>query len=355
MKKTPILTDNVAMTNTALSGSAGPGQPAASPIVGTTRTTTPATTPAKTPAKSNTGSTKTDKNKNTVTATDVATYSISGSANGSTSNNTAAASAYLESLKKGQPSAFQSRWASQINDLMTQINGRGNFDYNADNDPLYQQYKDLYTANGQRAMKDTVAQSAALTGGYGNSWAQTAGQQMYDQYMQQLTDKSLDLRNQAYQQWQDEGNALYNRLGMYNTADDTDYTRWYNDAQLANTDRSYYANYVNAMLAAGKMPSDDMLALAGLSKKDAKKLLVKIEKASGGGGGNGSKKKVESPSFLDVNVADFPNRNPQAYQDALAEYIQNNVETPPQPAQLSYTDIQDIRRQMTDPMYALMR
>lgn len=335
-KKNTATSGSVSIGNTALSGSAGPDQSAANPISGG---------PVKeTITKGSTGSVSVDKNKNTVTQSISSANSVSGNSNGSnasTGSKATAASAYLESLQKGQPSAFQSRWASQINDLMTQINGRGNFEYNADNDPLYQQYKDLYTANGQRAMKDTVAQSAALTGGYGNSWAQTAGQQMYDQYMQQLADKSLDLRNQAYQQWQDEGNALYNRLGMYNTADDTDYTRWYNDAQLANTDRSYYANYVNAMLAAGKMPSDDMLALAGISKKDAKKLLQKVEKSTGGGGSSGSGGGSGSGGDSD--------------QDALAGNNQDNVETPQQPPLLSYTDIQAIRRQMTDPMYAFMR
>ena len=68
-------------------------------------------------------------------------------------------------------------------------------------DALYQQYRDLYTQQGQMAMMDTMGQAAAMTGGYGNSYAQTAGQQMYNQYLGKLNEVVPELYQQAYNRY----------------------------------------------------------------------------------------------------------------------------------------------------------
>ena len=49
------------------------------------------------------------------------------------------------------------------------------FSYDPNNDPLYQQYKQSYLNAGKKAMEDTVGNASALTGGYANSYAVTAG------------------------------------------------------------------------------------------------------------------------------------------------------------------------------------
>ena len=63
----------------------------------------------------------------------------------------------------------------QIRDTAQQIQNRPAFSYDLDGDALYQQYKDRYTQNAKLGMKDTMGQAAALTGGYGNSYAQGVG------------------------------------------------------------------------------------------------------------------------------------------------------------------------------------
>lgn len=83
------------------------------------------------------------------------------------------------------------------------IAGRS-FSYDYMSDPLYQMYREQYMADGQRAMKDAMAESAILTGGYGNSWAQSAGQQAYDYYMSKLNDIIPELRAAAYSEWRDD-------------------------------------------------------------------------------------------------------------------------------------------------------
>lgn len=100
------------------------------------------------------------------------------------------------------------QYIDQLNSLYNQIMGRGAFSYDLQGDPLYRQYADQYTQLGQQAMRNTQAQSAALTGGYGNSWASSAGSQAYQQYLDQLNSVIPSLYDRAYQAWKDEGDDL---------------------------------------------------------------------------------------------------------------------------------------------------
>ena len=96
-----------------------------------------------------------------------------------------------------------------------QIADREPFKFDVNSDPLYEQLKDQYTQQGNLAMMDTVGNVSALTGGYGNSYAQTAGQQAYNQYMGQLNSAIPELYESAYTKWQNEGNDLYNKYQLY--------------------------------------------------------------------------------------------------------------------------------------------
>jgi hypothetical protein len=48
---------------------------------------------------------------------------------------------------------------------------------------LFDQYADYYKRQGMLAMEDTVGRAAALTGGYGNSYAEVAGNQAYGSHI----------------------------------------------------------------------------------------------------------------------------------------------------------------------------
>ncbi len=70
--------------------------------------------------------------------------------------------------------SYVSRYQSQIDSLANGILNRPAFSYDPENDPVYQQYRDSYTRNGQRAMADTLGQVSARTGGLASSYAETA-------------------------------------------------------------------------------------------------------------------------------------------------------------------------------------
>lgn len=124
---------------------------------------------------------------------------------------------------------YVSRWQSQIDALTGAILGRDPFSYDKNTDPLYQQYKESYTRGGQRGMQDTLAQVAARTGGMASSYAESAAQQTYNNYMAALADKVPELQQLAYSMYMD--NIAMDRadLDMLMGLDSTDYGRWSDD------------------------------------------------------------------------------------------------------------------------------
>ena len=242
----------------------------------------------------------------------------------------------LNGIIAKQPSAFQSQYMGQLSNILNQILGRGSFQYNAASDPMYQMYAQQYQQQGKQAMQDTMGQAAALTGGYGSSYASTAGNQAYQQYLTRLNDKQTDLYNQAlsaynqegdrlqqqysllndaynneYGRWQDEysrwQNELSNAQNRYDTERNFDYGKYQDDLSywqsIANAensqytnDRNYYYNYLMSMIQAGKTPSADLIARSGLSEEDANALLsLYLPKKSSGkkkSGGSGTTAKA---------------------------------------------------------------
>lgn len=144
-----------------------------------------------------------------------------------------------------KPSAYTGKYDNLINDNLNNILNRKQFNYDANKDALYNQYKDMYTRNGQTAMQDTMGNAALLTGGYGNSYATTAGQQAYNSYMQQLNDKIPELEQRAYERYRDETNDLYNQNNLLTNLDSTDYSRYRDKMSDYLNDRDFYYNAYN--------------------------------------------------------------------------------------------------------------
>ena len=102
----------------------------------------------------------------------------------------------------------------ELEELYTAITRRPAFTYDPGRDPLYRATADRYVQNGRRAMRDTLGQAASLTGGYGSSYAQSAGQQRYDEYLRSLSDALPELYGLAWQRYSAEGDALRDAYDM---------------------------------------------------------------------------------------------------------------------------------------------
>lgn len=121
---------------------------------------------------------------------------------------------------------------------------RKDFSFDINGNALFNQYKDFYQKQGQMAMMDTMGQASALTGGYGNSYAASAGQQAYQQNLDQLNAVVPELYQLALQQYQMEGENLQNIYGML--ADDRDfaYQKYRGDTEDYYTNRDFaYQKY----------------------------------------------------------------------------------------------------------------
>lgn len=134
---------------------------------------------------------------------------------------------------------YTSRYQSQIDDLTKQILNREAFSYDPEKDPTYQQYKESYTRSGERAMQDTLGQVSARTGGLASSYAGSAAQQTYDNYMGALADKIPELKQLAYSMYQDEGNTQRANLEMLVALEQGDYAKYADLLAQYNTDRSF--------------------------------------------------------------------------------------------------------------------
>ena len=196
----------------------------------------------------------------------------------------------------------------QQNELYGQITNRGPFAYDPKNDPLYGIYKDRYVQNGRMAMKDTMGQAAALTGGYGSSYGQAVGQQQYDASLQGLADVIPELYGQAYEMYQDEDDRLMQQYQMLGAQADKAYDQYrdqlgdwqYERAwqeqqnQTAYSQRQDAYSQLYALIGStGYMPTAEELAAAGMTQEAADALRNEYLRQTGqlpaaGGSGNGN-------------------------------------------------------------------
>ena len=117
-----------------------------------------------------------------------------------------------EALNKyGSFTFSENEWLKDVKD---RINNYGDFSYDVNSDALYQQLAEQYMRNGKIAMQDAMGQAAAMTGGYGNSYADTVGNQTYLSYMQELNDKIPELYQLALDRYTMGKQDLYDKYGL---------------------------------------------------------------------------------------------------------------------------------------------
>ena len=210
----------------------------------------------------------------------------------------------------GRPS-YTSPYSSQIDSLLNSVLNREDFSYDVESDPLYQQYRAQYQREGDRAMRDTMGNAAALTGGYGSSYAATAGSQAYDYYLSQLNDRVPELQQIAYQQYLDEQNALLSQLAALQAMEDQAYSRYRDEVGDYYSDRAFDYQAAQDALAQQKWQaqfdygkSQDELAqqnwLAEFNyQKQQDAISNSLARAKAASGSSGSSGKVQHSEMYD--------------------------------------------------------
>ena len=192
----------------------------------------------------------------------------------------------LESARQNKPS-YQSRYDTQAKSLYDQLQNREPFRYDIDADALYRQYRDQYTALGRKAMEDTMGRAQAMTGGYANSYAQTAGQQAYENYLGKLADAIPELYSQALERYQQEGSDLEEKYQRTLVLGEQDYDRHKDALDSYRKDLSYlqtqadqaYQRGYQAYLDEYQRKNDAYNRLAELIKKGYNPTPAELEQA----------------------------------------------------------------------------
>lgn len=230
--------------------------------------------------------------------------------------NKEAYSAATEMAKNGvgaHPS-YAGTYDQQIADLYNRIQNREKFNFDLDGNALYKQYKDQAIQGGKLAMRDTMGKAAALTGGYGSSYAQSVGQQAYDAQLQKLNEVVPELYQQAYQQYRDEGTDLQQQYAMAGQLAQDEYSKYrdqmsdwqyerawqqqqeetaYNrqkqqEAEAYSRQQDAYKQLYQMIAGTGYQPTDAELKAAGMSAAAATALRSAWQKANSGGSSGGS-------------------------------------------------------------------
>ena len=126
----------------------------------------------------------------------------------------------LQKIQSGKTS-----YSDKLSEMMDTIMNREKFSYDVDTDPLFQQALASAMNSGKQAMQDTIGQASALTGGYGSTYATTAGNQAYNAYIEDAYDNLPEYYQMAMQAYQMEGDELYRQYGMLYDADASEYNR----------------------------------------------------------------------------------------------------------------------------------
>lgn len=154
---------------------------------------------------------------------------------------------YNSAYKNAAPT-WTPKYEKEIGNILGELKNKEPFTYDMNEDKLYQQYRDQYIREGQRAMKDTAAQTAALTGGYGSTYGSIAAQQGYDNYLSGLNDRVPQLEQAAYGKYADEIRNMYNRMGALQSEESRLYGKYLDAMGQHNTDRNFSFNGMQAAM-----------------------------------------------------------------------------------------------------------
>lgn len=170
-----------------------------------------------------------------------------------------------------QPSGG-TKWADVLDTLIASYSN-DKFSYDAKSDPRYA----LAEEYAQKAMQNQMAESAMLSGGYGNSYAAAAGQGVYNEYMDNA---AANLEADAYNRWQNEKADKLNMISMVSALEERDYNRAYQAERDAIADERYDKEMAiaaedrawNRALVSAEFGDFSSLSALGVNTADAEKI-----------------------------------------------------------------------------------
>lgn len=191
-------------------------------------------------------------------------------------------------LDMGDKPTYASEYGDKIKALTASLES-GDY-FNPETDKTYQQYKSDYTRLGSKAMDDTLGKVAARTGGLASSYALSAAQQTYNNYMDELASKIPELEKLARSRVQSD-------LSNYQGLENTNY-RLYQD-KLADYYKNRNALEENLSLLE-KQKAEQEAAIAAAAKAAASRSSGGRRSSGGKSSGNSSSGNVSIRNYNDL-------------------------------------------------------
>ena len=123
-----------------------------------------------------------------------------------------------------------SQWDDLLNQVANELASMNYEDWTKGDQ--YKALAERYGNEGQMSMQNVLGQIASRTGGLASSYAATAAQQEYNQFMSQLEDV-------ARQMYSSDRSDLLDKANMYRQLGQDDYDKYLDDLGQWNTDRNF--------------------------------------------------------------------------------------------------------------------
>jgi hypothetical protein len=114
---------------------------------------------------------------------------------------------------------------NELDDAKDNLANYGDFSFDINKDAFYKDAVDQYTKLGKLAMEDTIGKASAMTGGYGNSYAQSVGQQAYQGQLDNLNDVGMQLYDRALERYKMGKDDILTQINLLQDESDTEYDR----------------------------------------------------------------------------------------------------------------------------------
>lgn len=206
--------------------------------------------------------------------------------------------------------AYNSKYSGKTDKLLEEILSRDDFSYDVAKDPMYKQYAKMYQREGDRAMRDTLAEVAMGAGGM-NSYAVTAAQQAQNYYNSQLNDRIPELYQLAYDMYLADKESKIQDLGILQNMDATQYARYRDTMNDWENDRNYaygvYQDYISRndsnnrynretaqddvwrFIELGVPPRADLITKSGMTPEEVDQLIKAVQNQQNTTGNNDAK------------------------------------------------------------------
>jgi len=139
-----------------------------------------------------------------------------------------------------RPGSYKQKYASETADAVAKVRSLPDFEYDAEKDPLYQNYKRIYMMLGDDAYERALSENALRTGGTVSSSAQSAAMQAKNKYNSMLTSKIPELYNLAYTKYRDGIADIYDQIDALSELEDSEYSKYRDRVEDFESDRDYF-------------------------------------------------------------------------------------------------------------------